>query len=80
MQNKALHIISFDNPFPPKYGGVIDVFYKIKALHSLGVKIYLHCFVDEIPMVDSDLKIFVEKVYYYKNRKQHHKQAHQIED
>lgn len=39
-----LHIVSFDVPFPPNYGGVIDVFYKIKALHALGVKINLHCF------------------------------------
>ena len=39
-----LHIVSFDVPFPPNYGGVIDVFYKIKALHKLGVKIILHTF------------------------------------
>lgn len=69
MQNKALHIISFDNPFPPKYGGVIDVFYKIKALHSLGIKIDLHCFVDEIPQDIEPLENFVENLYFYKNKK-----------
>ncbi len=26
-----IHLISFDVPFPADYGGVIDVFYKIKA-------------------------------------------------
>lgn len=31
-------------PYPPSYGGVIDVFYKIKALHALGLEIHLHCF------------------------------------
>lgn len=41
---KHLHIISFDVPYPANYGGVIDVFYKIKALHAQGVKIHLHCF------------------------------------
>jgi hypothetical protein len=41
---KALHIISFDVPFPPSYGGVIDVFYKIKALKEMGVAVHLHCF------------------------------------
>lgn len=39
-----LHIISFNIPYPPNYGGVIDVYYKIKALSELGVKIHLHCF------------------------------------
>lgn len=39
-----LHLISFDVPFPPNYGGVVDVYYKIKALHSKGVGVHLHCF------------------------------------
>jgi hypothetical protein len=39
-----LHIVSFDVPYPPDYGGAIDIFYKIKALHELGVKVHLHCF------------------------------------
>lgn len=42
--NAKLHIVSFDVPFPANYGGVIDVFFKIKALHELGVDITLHCF------------------------------------
>ncbi len=44
MKGKHLHIISFDVPYPANYGGVIDVYYKIKALHELGIKIHLHCF------------------------------------
>ena len=36
---KTLQIVIFDNPCPPDYGGVIDVFYKIKALKALGVRI-----------------------------------------
>ena len=44
MSSKQLHIISFDVPFPADYGGVIDVFFKIKALHKADVKIILHCF------------------------------------
>lgn len=39
-----LHIIAFDNPYPPTYGGVIDVFYQIKALSEVGVRIHLHVF------------------------------------
>lgn len=39
-----LHIVSFDVPYPADYGGVVDVFYKIRALHREGVKIILHCY------------------------------------
>ena len=39
-----LHIISFDIPYPANYGGVIDVYYKAKALTEKGVKVHLHCF------------------------------------
>ncbi len=39
-----LHIVSFDNPYPPNYGGVIDVFYKLKSLSEQGVKVHLHAF------------------------------------
>ena len=44
MPEKHIHIVCFDVPYPPDYGGVIDVFYRIKALHQLGIKIHLHCF------------------------------------
>lgn len=39
-----LHIISFNVPYPPNYGGVIDVYYKIKALIKKGIKVHLHTF------------------------------------
>jgi hypothetical protein len=42
--NKHLHIVSFDLPYPPDYGGVIDVYYKIRFLHSAGMKVHLHYF------------------------------------
>ena len=44
MADRHIHIISFDIPFPANYGGVIDVFYKIRALYESGIKIHLHCF------------------------------------
>jgi hypothetical protein len=62
---KHLHIISFDVPYPANYGGVIDVFYKIRALHAQGVKIHLHCF--EYGRAEAlSLESVCEKVYYYK--------------
>lgn len=42
--SKSIQIVAFDNPNPPDYGGVIDVYYKIKALSNLGFKIDLHFF------------------------------------
>lgn len=68
MQKTKIHIVSFDNPFPPKYGGIIDVFYKIKALHQLGVEITLHCFVDLIPNHNPELECFTKKIFYYKRK------------
>lgn len=65
MQDKHLHIISFDVPYPPNYGGVIDVFYKIRMLHEKGVKIHLHCI--EYPGRDraDELNQYCEEVHYY---------------
>lgn len=39
-----LHIITLNIPYPPDYGGMIDTYYRIRALHDLGVSIHLHCF------------------------------------
>ncbi len=44
MSDLHLHIISFDIPYPANYGGVIDVFFKAKALTEHGVKVHMHCF------------------------------------
>ncbi|HLY70407.1 MAG TPA: glycosyltransferase [Puia sp.] len=41
---KHLHIVCLDVPYPLDYGGVFDLFCKIKTLHRLGIKIHLHCF------------------------------------
>jgi hypothetical protein len=65
VQPKRLHIISFDVPYPPNYGGVIDVFYKLCALHELGCEIILHCF-DYGRGVQPELEKYCSKVYYYK--------------
>ena len=69
MQKKELHIVSFENPFPPDFGGVIDVYYKVKALHSLGFTIYLHCYFDDRSEVSAALKAITEKVFLYKKNK-----------
>lgn len=60
-----LHIISFDVPFPANYGGVIDVFHKIRCLHEKGIKVILHCFVYGSRKPSKELEHICEKVYYY---------------
>jgi hypothetical protein len=62
--NKVLHIISFNVPFPANYGGVVDVFYKLVALHQLGIKIHLHCFEYGISE-QKELEQYCESVHYY---------------
>ncbi|MCU7552176.1 glycosyltransferase [Chitinophagaceae bacterium LB-8] len=42
--SKFLHIVCLDAPSPPDYGGAIDMFYKIKSLAEIGIKIKLHYF------------------------------------
>lgn len=62
-----LHIISFDVPYPADYGGVIDVFYKLKYLHRAGVKVHLHCF--QYGRVEApELLNYCQSVNYYPRR------------
>jgi hypothetical protein len=68
--NKSIHIVSFDVPYPPNYGGIVDVFYKLKALHKLGIKITFHCFYYEGNNApNKKLESFCETIYYYKRKK-----------
>ncbi|MFM2136677.1 MAG: hypothetical protein RL021_2077, partial [Bacteroidota bacterium] len=63
-----LHIVSFDIPLPANYGGVIDVFHKLKALSRAGVSIKLHCFESSRQRQDA-LADYCTEVHYYKRRK-----------
>lgn len=67
MGERHLHIITHDVPWPVDYGGVVDIFYKIKTLHEAGVKIHLHCFVNRRPPQD-ELNKYCESVNYYKRQ------------
>ncbi len=64
MPENHLHIVAFSIPYPANYGGVIDVFYKLKALHAQGVKIHLHCFQYDKPQAP-ELNAYCETVAYY---------------
>lgn len=59
-----LNFVSLDNPYPPNYGGAIDIFFKIKALSKLNCDIYLHCYYSE-RNPHQKLEKYCTEVYYY---------------
>lgn len=64
LKSQHLNIISFNIPYPANYGGVIDVFYRIKALSERDVKIHLHCY--KYGREESEeLNALCEEVFYY---------------
>lgn len=65
--DKKLNLVSINIPWPANYGGVIDIYYKIKALHDCGIKVILHCFEYERPRA-AELEDVCEEVYYYRRR------------
>jgi glycosyltransferase involved in cell wall biosynthesis len=77
MEERKLHIVCHDVPYPPDYGGVFDLYYKIQTLHQQGIKIFLHCFTsgrDEQPILNT----FCEEVYYYPRKIGHKGFSHQL--
>jgi hypothetical protein len=66
--DKHLHIVTHDVPWPADHGGVIDIFYTLKALHALGVNIHLHCFTQgRAPQ--EELEKYCSSVQYYPRKK-----------
>ena len=63
-----LHIVCLDVPYPPDYGGVFDLFYMLRYLKELDVKIILHCF-EYGRGRQAALDQYCEKVYYYKRKR-----------
>ena len=65
--DKHLHIVSLDVPWPADYGGVVDLFYKLKYLHQQGVKIHLHCFTNG-RQPQQELNKYCKSVNYYQRK------------
>jgi glycosyltransferase involved in cell wall biosynthesis len=70
LKDKHIHIVSLDVPYPPNYGGVVDLFYKLPALHEQGIKIHLHCF-EYGRGEQSELNKYCESVRYYQRAEGH---------
>jgi glycosyltransferase involved in cell wall biosynthesis len=61
-----MHVICFDVPFPTNYGGVIDVYFKLKALKNEGVYIILHVFIYGNRGEETEkLSAIADEIYYY---------------
>jgi hypothetical protein len=67
--NKEIQIVAFDIPYPPDYGGVIDVYFKIKFLKENGVDVILHAFDYKGKQDWGDLPQLCKKIYSYKRKK-----------
>lgn len=65
--DKYLHIVCHNVPYPADYGGVYDLFYKIKYLSLSNVRIILHCF-DYGRGRQDELNKYCHEVYYYKRK------------
>lgn len=66
--SRTLHIVCLDVPYPPDYGGVFDLFYKIKYLAAQGAEIVLHCF-EYGRGRQPELEKYCKQVYYYPRQK-----------
>lgn len=62
---KKIQLVSFDNPFPANYGGVIDVYYKIIALYEQGISIDLHLYGTRTAASHQELEKYCDAIYYY---------------
>ena len=67
MTKVDLHIVSFDVPYPANYGGVMDVYHKIKALKEEGIAVALHCF-HYGRSEQQELNEICAEVHYYPRR------------
>jgi glycosyltransferase involved in cell wall biosynthesis len=69
--------VCLDVPYPVDYGGVFDLFQKIKALHAAGVMIHLHCFEygrGEQPVLND----YCAEVHYYTRCEGHKGFSHKL--
>lgn len=66
--NKHIHIVFFQVPYPPIYGGLIDMYYKLKALHDCGLKITVHTYCYGLASGQKILNKLADNVYYYERQ------------
>jgi hypothetical protein len=71
IENKVnhLHVVAFDMPYPPNYGGSTDMYFKLVELQKLGINVTLHVFLYDGKSAASELDLVTFKtIYYSRNR------------
>lgn len=66
---KEVQIVAFDIPYPPNYGGVIDIYYKIKYLKQKGFDVILHAYDYKEKKDWGELPQLCKKIHSYKRKK-----------
>lgn len=61
----GLHVVAFNVPWPADYGGVMDVYYRLRALSEAGVGVHLHCFTYGRAAAP-ELEALCDEVAYYR--------------
>ena len=64
--NRHLHIVCLDVPWPPDYGGAIDMMNRIKTFHRMGVFIHLHYFSYNERGNPNELNQFCHSIHVYR--------------
>lgn len=77
MKDRHLHIVCLDVPYPVDYGGVFDLFHKIRSLHEAGVRVHLHCF-EYGRGRQPALNDYCEEVHYYCRHEGHKGFSHRL--
>lgn len=65
MTRKRIHIVAFDVPFPPDYGGVLDIYWRCKTLKEMGYYVVLHAY-EYGRGRNHEYREIADEVHYYK--------------
>ena len=64
-----LHVIAFDMPFPPNYGGSTDMYFKLVELQKFGINVTLHVFLYDGKTAAPELNEVTYKTIYYSRKR-----------
>jgi hypothetical protein len=67
--NRQLHIVCLDVPWPPDYGGAIDMLNRIRELQKAGILIHLHYFSYNERGMPNELNQFCESIHVYERKR-----------
>lgn len=63
-----LHIVCLDTPWPPDYGGAIDMMNRIISLYKAGIAIHLHYFSYNERGTPNELNRYCESIHVYERK------------